>query len=106
MAYYKNTRKRFLKVEDVITYKTTARYLVEELIELVANESDIFSQYKVLLSGSQKENVRVGNPYEIDFMIQYDINVTDIIEDTFHLGFAQLKPDKDDGIKFNSMLDR
>ena len=106
MAYYKHTRDKYLKVEDVITYKTQARYLVEESMELVADGNDIFSQYKVILAGSQKENVRVGNPYEIDFMIQYDINVTDVIEDTFHLGFVQLKPGRDDGIKFNSMLNR
>ena len=27
-------------------------------------------------------------------MIQYDIDETNIIEDTFHPGFVQLKPDK------------
>ena len=37
-------------------------------------------------------------------MIQYDIDETDIIEDTFHPGFVQLKPDKKYSIKFNSML--
>ena len=73
-------------------------------MELLADENFIFSQYKVLLSGSNRENVRVGNPYEIDFMIQYDIDETDIIEDTFHPGFVQLKPDKKYSIKFNSML--
>ena len=106
MAYCKERpfMERLLKSEEAITYKTTARYLVEELMELVADEDDIFSQYKVLLSGSNKENVRVGNLYEIDFMIQYDINVTDVIEDKLCLGFVKIKPDKDDGIKFNSML--
>ena len=73
-------------------------------MELLADENFIFSQYKVLLSGSNRENVRVGNPYEIDFMIQYDIDETDIIEDTFHPGFVQLKPDKKYSIKFNSMF--
>ena len=99
MPYYKS-----IADEDVIKYKTTARYLVEELIELVADENYIFSQYKVLLSASNKENVRVGNPYETDFMIQYDINEIDIIEDRFHPGFAQLKPDKKYSIRFNSMF--
>ena len=41
MAYYKS-----IADEDVIKYKTKARYLVEELMELVADENYIFSQYK------------------------------------------------------------
>ena len=56
-----------------------------------------FPSTKLLLSGSNKENVRVGN-------IIYNINETDIIEDTFHPRFVQLKPDKNDRIKVNSMF--
>ena len=41
MAYYKS-----IADEDVIKYKTKARYLVDELMELVADENYIFSQYK------------------------------------------------------------
>ena len=92
MAHYNPVFESLLEDDDVITYKTTTRYLVEELMELV------------VLSGSNKENVRVGNPYDIDFMIQYDINVTDVIEDIFHLRFVQLRPGKNDCIKFSSML--
>ena len=34
------------------------------------------ANYKILLSGSTRENVRDGNPYEIDNLIQYDISAT------------------------------
>ena len=52
----------------------------------VANENNIFADYQALMSGSTREHVRVGNTYEVDYLTQYDIEVTKIIEVHLILG--------------------
>ena len=52
----------------------------------VANENNIFADYQALLSGSTREDVRVRNTYEVDYLTQYDVEVTKIIEVHLILG--------------------
>ena len=52
----------------------------------VANENNIFADYQALLSGSAREDVRVRNTYEVDYLTQYDVEVTKIIEVHLILG--------------------
>ena len=52
----------------------------------VANENNFFADYQALLSGSTREDVRVRNTYEVDYLTQYDVEVTKIIEVHLILG--------------------
>ena len=56
--------------EDVEYYRETVRKLVSCMMEQVAANNNVFTNYQILLSGSSSEDVRVGNPYEIDYPIQ------------------------------------
>lgn len=84
-----------MKDEDVVIYRTKVRYLVEELMEMVAQNNPLFSNYKILLSGSTNEMLKVGDPLEIDYLVQYDLHVDKLQSETL-VGYAQLYPNKED----------
>ena len=94
----------FLKSEEVEFFRTTVTSTVEDLMKRVANENDIFADYEVLLSGSTREDVRVGNPYEIDYLIQYDIKVSKIIEVPSYPGYVWVVPNEVDGLRLKSVM--
>ena len=94
----------FLKSEEVEFFRTTVTSTVEDLMKRVANENDIFADYEVLLSGSTREDVRVGNPYEIDYLIQCDIKVSKIIEIPSYLGYVWVVPNEVDGLRLKSVM--
>lgn len=79
--------------EDVIKYRRLVQTLVENLMEHVVSKDESFSEYKIFLSGSTAEGVRVGNPYEMDFLIQYDIDVKSVEEVPQCKGFVYITPD-------------
>ena len=80
--------------------------LVEELIGMVAENNPVFSQYKVKMSGSTRENTRVGNPYELDFLISYEIDVEDVVEYSSgdFLGFVRVIPHRDECSKLKGFV--
>ena len=91
-----------VKLEDVEKYRATAGILVEDLMKRIAERDATFAGYKIVLSGSTREGVRVGNPYEIDFLIQFELNGAEFIEDDFkHKGFVKIKPSPQE-TRFNS----
>ena len=94
----------FLKSEEVEFFRTTVTSTVEDLMKRVANENDIFADYEVLLSGSTREDVRVGNPYEIDYLIQHDIKVSKIIEVPSYPGYVWVVPNEVDGLRLKSVM--
>jgi len=85
-------------------YIETAKQLVKELIEMVAENDPVFSNYKIELSGSTREKARVGNPYEIDFLIMYEIDFEEVIEVENHPGFVRIKPKSEDLINFQKFV--
>lgn len=79
--------------------------LVEEVVDVVAKNNPVFSQHKVKMSGSTRENARVGNPYELDFLISYEIDVDKVIEySEDYLGFVRVVPSDDECSKFKGFL--
>ena len=104
MSLIGNCPKHPLTTEGVVSNRETARILVEELMGKVAEQDSIFAHYKVLLPGSTKENLKVSNPFEIDYLISYDIALEDIIEDKQHIGYVMLVPKEDACVKFKSVL--
>ena len=86
-----------LEKEDVENYRTNAKILVEDLKKRTAEKVQ-----QIVLSGSTREGVRVGNPYEIDFLIQYELSGAELIEDNIkHKGFVKIKPSPQEP-RFNS----
>ena len=96
--------QELLKPEEVEFYRKTVTYEVEDLMRRVAKQNDVFADYQVLLSGSTRENVRVGNPYEIDYLIQYDIKVNKIIEVPSYLGYVWVFPKEEDSLRLQSVM--
>ena len=70
----------------------------------VEEKDSTFADYKILLSGSTKEGVRIGNPYEIDYMIQYEIEVDKIEEFDQYPGFVRIRPNLQTKNKFENMM--
>ena len=94
----------FLKSEEVEFLITTVTSEVEDLMKRVANKNDAFADYQVLLSGSTREDVRVGNPYEIDYLVQYNIKVSKIIEVPSYPGYVWVVPNEEDSLRFQSVM--
>ena len=92
--------------ESVEYYRETVKNLVSRIMEHVAAKNNIFTNYQILLSGSTSEDVRVGNPYEIDYLIQYEVDVDKIIEVYQYPGFVMMKPSQKDRLKFESVMER
>ena len=95
--------ERKLDSGDVENYRTNASLLVEDLMKRIADKDATFAGYKIALSGSTREDeLGVGNPFEIDFLIQYNLNMAEIIEDDVeHKGFVKIKPSPEE-TRFNS----
>ena len=98
------SHEELLKPEEVEFYRKTVTYEVEDLMKRVAKQNDVFADYQVLLSGSTRENVRVGDPYEIDYLIQYDIKVNKIIEVPSYLGYVWVFPKEEDSLRLQSVM--
>lgn len=80
--------------------------LVEEVIGMVAERNPVFSEYKVKMSGSTREKARVGNPYELDFLIAYEIDIEEVIEYPGDLlGFVRVVPHGEERSKLKEALD-
>ena len=93
-----------LKLEEVEFFRTTVTSLVEDLMKGVANKNDVFADYRVLLSGSTRDDVKVGNPYEMDYLIQYDIKVNKIIEVPSYPGYVWIVPNEDESLRLKSVM--
>ena len=113
MFFFLVTRKRefyimfheeLLKPEKVEFFRKTVTSVVEDLMKRVANENDVFADYQVLLSGSTREDVRVGDPYEIDYLIQYDIKVNKIVEAPIYPGYVWVFPNEEDSLRFQRVM--
>lgn len=73
---------------------------------MVAERHPVFSEYKVIMSGSTREKARVGNPYELDFLIAYEIDIEEVIEYPGDLlGFVRVVPHGEERSKFKEALD-
>ena len=93
-----------LKPEEVEFHRTTVTLEVEDLMKRVANKNGAFADYQVLLSRSTTEDVRVGNPCEIDYLVQYNINVSKIIEVPSYPGYVWVVPNEEDSLRFQSVM--
>ena len=99
-------RTKSIPDESVEYYRETVKNLVSRIMKHVAAKDNVFTNYQVLLSGSTSEDVRVGNPYEIDYLIQYEVDVDKIAEAKQYPGFVVIKPSQKDRLKFESVMDR
>ena len=92
--------------EKVLKYREITKILVKDLMERVLDKNKVFASYKILLSESTRENVRVGNPYEIDYLIQYDISANSKISEVSSCpGYVRIiLCDDDDIAKYQSMI--
>ena len=97
-------KEELLKSEEVEFFRTTVTSVVEDLMKRVANKNDLFADYQVLLSGSTRDGVKVGNPYEIDYLIQYDIKVNKIIEVASYPGYVWVVPNEDESLRLRSVM--
>ena len=70
----------------------------------MANKNDLVADYQVLLSGSTRDDVKVGNPYEIDYLIQYDIKVNKIIKVPSYPGYVWVVPNEDESLRLKSVM--
>lgn len=102
----RNFRQEPIKDENTALYRRIVEDLVKDLMKQVEEKDNMFSDYKILLSGSTKEDVRVGNPYEIDYMIQYDIGVESIFEVPQYPGFVWITPNLQTKTKFETVMER
>ena len=98
-------KELLLKPEEVEFYRRTVTSEVEDLMKRVANKNDVFADYQVLLSGSTREDVKVGNIYETDYLIQYDIKVNKIIEVSSYPGYVLVVPNEEDSLRFRSVME-
>ena len=75
-----------------------------DLMTRVANENNIFADYQVLLSGSTREDVRVGNTNDFDYLTQYDIKVSKIIEVPSYPGYVWVVPNEENSLRLKSVM--
>eukprot|EP00111_Clytia_hemisphaerica_P020167 TCONS_00059429-protein len=65
----------------------------------ITQRQPVYNGYTIVLSGSTKEGVRVGNPYEVDYMIVYDeLQFETIKECRSNPGFLEVE------LKGNSLI--
>ena len=83
---------RLMRHEEIDSFYNTAEKLVGDLLQEVAQRDPVFDGYKMVLSGSTKEGVRVGNPYEVDYLVVYDgLQFETIKESPCNPGFLEVE---------------
>ena len=93
---------RVISSDEAKLFATTANELVEDLVHMIAEKNPVFSKYKVQVSGSTRENTRAGDPYEIDFLVLYEIDV-DEVEEVLP-GYVKIKPKVKEYDKFQEFI--
>ena len=73
------------------TYREDVTAAVRMMMDYVASKVEIYEGYELILSGSTRENVRVRDPFEMDFLLVINIPFN-WMECSDHLGFVKVSP--------------